>query len=188
MTFNSEMFLRVMSLCHTVVVEKDLDLSDNIDASKSVTSHASSTSNTKKYGKKMFGKRDRATSEMSANSAGYGLGMVAENKEADFGANRNRAQSTGSVSLVSGVQKGKDGAPLGFAYQAESPDEGALVSAASKSFGFQVVTPPTLQDVLADSESALPSEETMPAFLRPGMIPCARKMLCAPCCPILRRI
>lgn len=139
LTFNSEMFLRVLSLCHTVVVEKDLDLSDNIDESKSVTSHASSTSNTKKYGKKMFGKRDRAASEMSANSAGYGLGMVAENKEADFGASRVRAQSTGSVSLVSGVQKGKDGAPIGFAYQAESPDEGALVSAASKSFGFQVV-------------------------------------------------
>eukprot|EP00536_Pseudo-nitzschia_multiseries_P010237 jgi/Psemu1/242785/estExt_Genewise1.C_3060002 len=33
----------------------------------------------------------------------------------------------------------QDGAPAGFAYQAESPDESALVSEASKTFGFQVV-------------------------------------------------
>lgn len=139
LTFNSEMFLRVMSLCHTVVVEKDLDLSANIDASKSVVSHTSSNSKAKKYTKKLFGKRDRAVSEMSANSAGYGLEMVAEDEEADFDSSRVRAQSTGSVSVVSVVQKAKDGAPTGFAYQAESPDEGALVSAGSKSFGFQVV-------------------------------------------------
>ncbi|EED95897.1 hypothetical protein THAPSDRAFT_26702 [Thalassiosira pseudonana CCMP1335] len=56
LTFNAEMFLRVMSICHTVVVEKD-----------------------------------------------------------------------------------HDGAPAGYAYQAESPDEGALVSAASNEYGFQLL-------------------------------------------------
>jgi magnesium-transporting ATPase (P-type) len=141
LTFNSEMFLRVLSLCHTVVVEKDLDLSANINAQKSEASHGSSNSKKKKYTKKLFGKRDRAVSEMSANSAGYGLDIVAEDQEADFDSNRIRAQSTGSYSVMSGLglQKAKDGAPSGFAYQAESPDEGALVSAGSKSFGFQVI-------------------------------------------------
>lgn len=33
-----------------------------------------------------------------------------------------------------------DGAPMGHACQAESPDEGALVSAASSTCGFQVVS------------------------------------------------
>ncbi|EEC45989.1 P4, P type ATPase, partial [Phaeodactylum tricornutum CCAP 1055/1] len=36
-------------------------------------------------------------------------------------------------------EKGPDGAPYGYAYQAESPDEGALVSAASTTYGFQVI-------------------------------------------------
>eukprot|EP00980_Cylindrotheca_fusiformis_P011069 scaffold2551_cov113-Cylindrotheca_fusiformis.AAC.8 len=142
LTFNSEMFLRVLSLCHTVVVEKDLDLSPNIDAAKSAASasHASSNSKAKKIANKLFGKRDRTVSEMSANTAGYGLEMVAEDEEADFEANPIGAQSTnGSFSGIAGVQKAKDGAPSGFAYQAESPDEGALVSAGSKSFGFQVI-------------------------------------------------
>lgn len=145
LTFNSEMFLRVMSLCHTVVVEKDLDMSDNIDAAKSVSSKSQSS---KSYAKKFFGgssRRDRTMSEMSANSAGYGgpMDTVAEDEPInpdmyeDF--LRQRTGSVGTVSMVSTLQKGKDGAPVGFAYQAESPDEGALVSAASRSFGFQVV-------------------------------------------------
>jgi magnesium-transporting ATPase (P-type) len=70
MTFNAEMFLRVMSLCHTVVVEKDLDMSDNID-SKSISSAGSSWS-AKNYAKKFFGTsnktRERTTSDMSAHS------------------------------------------------------------------------------------------------------------------------
>ncbi|OEU05887.1 putative phospholipid-translocating P-type ATPase, partial [Fragilariopsis cylindrus CCMP1102] len=37
-------------------------------------------------------------------------------------------------------EKSADGAPFGYAYQAESPDEGALVSEASKGFGFQVIS------------------------------------------------
>eukprot|EP00957_Ditylum_brightwellii_P097230 7405175-Ditylum_brightwellii.AAC.1 len=34
---------------------------------------------------------------------------------------------------------GPDGAPLGYVYEAESPDEGALVSGASATYGFQFV-------------------------------------------------
>jgi magnesium-transporting ATPase (P-type) len=143
LTFNAEMFLRVMCLCHTVVVEKDLDLSDGIDATQSVASQTSSASRAKKYAKKFFSggkQRARTVSEMSANSAGYGLEKVEEDVETtDFEENRARALSAGSFPMMTGVDKGKDGAPNGFAYQAESPDEGALVSAASKSFGFQVV-------------------------------------------------
>jgi len=78
MTFNAELFLRVMSLCHTVVVEKDLDLpKEKKDATNPILDQSATAS---------------------------------------------------------------DGAPLGFAYQAESPDEGALVSASSNTFGFQVVS------------------------------------------------
>ncbi|KAL7575732.1 hypothetical protein ACA910_003065 [Epithemia clementina (nom. ined.)] len=87
-------------------------------------------------------------------------------------------------------RKSPDGAPYGYAYQAESPDEGALVSAASSIFGFQVVTrdfqgitirvgkPSHLQDevvveglkkgavslkkLAADSTFELPSDTTLP--------------------------
>lgn len=85
LTFNSEMFLRVMCLCHTVVVEKDIDKKETISSGTTV--------------------RDPTIR-----------------------------------GLVNGNEKNSDGAPMGFAYQAESPDEGALVSAASSLFGFQVVT------------------------------------------------
>ena len=74
-TFNSELFVRVMSLCHTVVVEKDLDL-------------------------------PKGTDEKTVDTA---------------------------------ASQGPDGAPIGYAYQAESPDEGALVSASAMTFGMQVL-------------------------------------------------
>jgi phospholipid-transporting ATPase len=83
------MFLRVMSLCHTVVVEKDIDK--------------------KKEG---IG----APSPAAKSAAKTPSGKTGENG------------------------KNADGAPMGFAYQAESPDEGALVSAASSNFGFQVIS------------------------------------------------
>lgn len=74
LSFNAEMFLRVLSICHTVVVEKD-----HVAPAMSVKARK----NTKK--------------------------------------------------------KREGGAPAGFVYQAESPDEGALVSAASKHYGFQLI-------------------------------------------------
>ena len=84
LTFNSEMFLRVMALCHTVVVEQDIDNKETISSGTTVREPA--------------------------------LGQGAGNG------------------------KNTDGAPMGYAYQAESPDEEALVSAASSLFGFQVVS------------------------------------------------
>lgn len=148
LTFNSEMFLRVLSLCHTVVVEKDLDMSDNIDSAKSVSSQGSSFSGAKNYAKKLFGSvgvaRNRTTSDGSS-IMGSPLGRVPEDVdiigtpggEAEA---RMRTTSTGSfISTARPMEKGPDGSPTGFAYQAESPDEGALVSAASQTFGFQVV-------------------------------------------------
>ena len=106
MSFNAEMFLRVMSLCHTVVVEKDLDLPTKTN------------------------KKERSSKPTSHNL---------ENKNGDEGVllqvNNGFASGNGSASPDVGV----DGAPFGYAYQAESPDEGALVSAASLLFGYQVI-------------------------------------------------
>lgn len=141
LTFNSEMFLRVLSLCHTVVVEKDLDLKPGIDASKSVASAKSSTPRKKRF----FGgskTRDRTFSEASASSAAYPLEPLAEGEELiKIEGNRSRVASVNSTSNIMDMvmDKASDGAPAGYAYQAESPDEGALVSAASQNFGFQVI-------------------------------------------------
>lgn len=82
------MFLRVMSLCHTVVVEKDIDKKEKIGTASPAAKSADKT---------------------PSGPAGVNA-------------------------------KNSDGAPMGFAYQAESPDEGALVSAASSNFGFQVIS------------------------------------------------
>eukprot|EP00934_Nitzschia_sp_Nitz4_P003792 Nitzschia sp. Nitz4//scaffold193_size40683//22974//28351//NITZ4_007501-RA/size40683-augustus-gene-0.57-mRNA-1//-1//CDS//3329540285//3782//frame0 len=134
LTFNSEMFLRVMSLCHTVVVEKDLDDHDDIDAAKSVSSQGSSMS--KKLFKRKSKLRDRTASDMSdlepLKEEGIVIGGIPDG-------NRSRTASASSEHVPTTMEKGSDGAPLGYMYQAESPDEGALVSEASKSFGFQVV-------------------------------------------------
>lgn len=140
LTFNAEMFLRVMSLCHTVVVEKDLDLSDGIDGAESVSSRGSTTSRRRNKRKKL-GSRNRAASDMSINSTGLEPlsedGVIVSGMPGD--GNRSRTASAGSLHVPDTMEKGPDGAPVGFAYQAESPDEGALVSEASKAFGFQVV-------------------------------------------------
>jgi phospholipid-transporting ATPase len=85
---NVELFLRVMSLCHTVVVEKDLDLP-----------------------------------------------KTKEDEEVD-----NVMVQTETDSEQHQHEQGPGGAPIGYAYQAESPDEGALVSESSKTFGFQVLS------------------------------------------------
>ncbi len=97
LTFNAEMFLRVMSICHTVVVEKDhvpeCEQSSEDSKKKKPLKHASSS---------------------------------------------DASESNGSIASAKSKKK-KDGAPVGSAYQAESPDEGALVAAASNEFGFQLL-------------------------------------------------
>jgi magnesium-transporting ATPase (P-type) len=104
LTFNAEMFLRVMSICHTVVVEKDhvVPLSEQVDDPK------------KNVRKPIIARLDT-------------------------GGTQNRSGISGKSKRNIKTKKEEDGAPAGCAYQAESPDEGALVSAASKQYGFQLL-------------------------------------------------
>ncbi len=101
LTFNAEMFLRVMSICHTVVVEKDQVPTDDGSpgASKEI---------------------EKTESNISGSSIWTPI------KRAKAKANARKKEK-------------KDGSPEGFVYQAESPDEGALVAAASNEYGFQLL-------------------------------------------------
>lgn len=109
LTFNAEMFLRVMSICHTVVVEKDHVVPSYEQAAND------STKKKKKWGLNSFPKtKSRNGSDVSNISKG-------------------------SKAPPKKAKKKNDGAPEGYAYQAESPDEGALVAAASFEYGFQLV-------------------------------------------------
>lgn len=128
LTFHAEMFLRVMSLCHTVVVEKDIENKNQISSSLS----EASTPGPRRL--KMFTKDSSDFLDQ--------LSPVSEGGEYNEDL-PSRSQSETMQSLAPGQNakdtKGPDGAPAGYAYQAESPDEGALVSAASN-LGFQVVS------------------------------------------------
>lgn len=101
LTFNAEMFLRVMSICHTVVVEKDHapEVNQSTDALNGI---------------------QKTESNVSA------LSLLTPMKRNKAKGKRRKKQK-------------KDGSPDGFVYQAESPDEGALVAAASNEFGFQLL-------------------------------------------------
>jgi magnesium-transporting ATPase (P-type) len=177
MTFNAEMFLRVMSLCHTVVVEKDLDMTDAIDDSKSVSSAGSGWS-ARNYTKRFFTssqKRDRTVSDMSASSAHLDTVTEEPNEESPderIEGNRSRAVSTGSaiLSSVGQYDQGPDGAPAGFAYQAESPDEGALVSEASKLFGFQVIGRDSSGIKLRCDQPTIFSDKNLVSSLKSGAV------------------
>lgn len=115
LTFNAEMFLRVMSICHTVVVEKDHKIPEIDRESKS---------STKKN--KFFKSRKSNTGSTVSNGA-----AASENIDES---NNSQLKKDAPVKA-----KKKDGAPEGSNYQAESPDEGALVSAASNEYGFQLI-------------------------------------------------
>ena len=139
LTFHAEMFLRVMCLCHTVVVEKDIDKKKEISAGVSTGSQSSLVS----FPRSIFKSNRRR-----ADTGGSGVGSVATTGDADFdlaspNMDSSRARTDTAYSFAPGEDstnaKNSDGAPIGFAYQAESPDEGALVSAASLTYGFQVV-------------------------------------------------
>ena len=157
LTFNSEFFLRVMSLCHTVVVEQDIDNKADIDASMSVSSGKSGKSLTKNlsiFGRKRANTADSAVYARARANTGDSIGTplssvmetggILQDVESGDDLNSNRGRTTSVNSLAPGQNprdiKGPDGAPDGFAYQAESPDEGALVSAASSVYGFQVIS------------------------------------------------
>ena len=128
LTFNAEMFLRVMSICHTVVVEKDFDAK-----TKGVVNSTNSLAGSDV--------KRSISSTFAALFARKSLSIPENNEslhEMESGGNRARANT--AVSIVADPSiKNKDGAPGGFAYQAESPDEGALVQVSSLKFDFQVV-------------------------------------------------
>jgi hypothetical protein len=157
LTYNAEMFLRVMSICHTVVVEKEIDTSTLVkDGDDSVSSAgfsiskmwSRSRSNTEESTGKQKN-RSRTNTAESNGKRGPGLGVLTEtgkgNSEdlsiVNFGSRDIPSESEHSVEMISGIEKIKsdDGSPYGYAYQAESPDEGALVSAASIEYDFQVI-------------------------------------------------
>lgn len=116
LSFNAEMFCRVMSLCHTVVVEKDLD--------------APSTTATTQKGKE---------------------------KENNLSTRSGKETICTSTSSCSGATR--NGAPIGFQYQAESPDEAALVQAASVDYGFQLLSRDSNSIKIACSSPSLLSIE-----------------------------
>ena len=178
LTFNAEMFLRVMGLCHTVVVEKDIDNKEDIDASMSVSS-AKSKSSTGFFGRKRSNTSDSNSgsvfSRLRANTADAGtpLSSVKETVAAEE-PNDNRTRTLSQGSFAPGQNpldmKGPDGAPLGYAFQAESPDEGALVTAASATFGFQVVGRDSSGISLRSSYPSHLQDETAVAGIKDGTL------------------
>ena len=170
LTFNAEMFLRVMSICHTVVVEKE------IDASNITTQADENASITAKKG--LFGGlRSRANTADSNPKVGL-LGTVVEAKaESDVSENGSMhiSNDLNLTSRLVGLEasqetKSKDGSPSGFAYQAESPDEGALVSAASLEYGFQLVTRESDGVRISCSSPSLLSNQKIASGLKSGKI------------------
>ena len=125
LNFDAEMFLRVMSICHTVVVEKEFQKNIEIDEENFKSEQNS-------LGSKMLA---MLTPRRRKNSADSTKNNSSDDSATVTSATENIESSNHSLNL--GV--GKDGAPKGFAYQAESPDEGALVSAASLEYGFQLL-------------------------------------------------
>uniref|UniRef100_A0A7S2VCJ9 P-type sodium-transporting ATPase4 n=1 Tax=Entomoneis paludosa TaxID=265537 RepID=A0A7S2VCJ9_9STRA len=133
LTFNSEMFLRIMCLCHTVVVEKDLDKKEDIGASES--GDASRHSSGGWFASRRSRNKDSShVSEARSEASGPDPASQAEASQDP------QLEPVASTVSEDPYAKSPDGAPHGYAYQAESPDEGALVSAASSIFGYQVVT------------------------------------------------
>ena len=134
LTFNAEMFIRILCLCHTVVVEKDLDKKKTISAGSSSFGGSAAGSSLKD---RLFRRRKK-----ESFSEGGEEGSKASNGDEDESNVGGKDESLNSASSIGlgerEEEKSADGAPEGFAYQAESPDEGALVSAASINYGFQV--------------------------------------------------
>ena len=174
LTFNAEMFLRVMSICHTVVVEKDLDRLPGEEDDSSKVSKTSSLGS-----KKFFGRlRSRAGTEASVHSQ---LETVKEESDAaenptiftshqgsmdELNLSSVRSSDSQRMAKMKSGAKGADGAPRGYAYQAESPDEGALVSAASLTYGFQLLGRSSTGVELACHSPSLLSQENISEGLK----------------------
>lgn len=151
LTFNAEMFLRVMSICHTVVVEKEIDASNINKCDDSVASSGMvsflkfknrSRNNTDDVEPRHGTSRLGALIE-TAHDSGDHLELESVRTPFSLGGDSNHEHNTGrSVATNTSNRsrlRAKDGAPGGYAYQAESPDEGALVEAASNEYDFQLI-------------------------------------------------
>ena len=182
LTFNSEMFLRIMCLCHTVVVEKDLDKKTDIGVDSEVGS-ASGSKHGSSSGWGIFsGRRSKHTDDSVSGRGseiqhadsmnGSAIGPPESTKSGDGDDSiPHEAISNSALAHSNPREKSADGAPYGYAYQAESPDEGALVSAASSQFGFQVVTRDSNGiTVKIAKPSHLENEETVKG-LKSGTLP-----------------
>jgi len=156
MTFNGEMFLRVMSICNTVVVEKEIDASTlggkkkkkssttplgkffNRSRNNTATSSGSrrSRANTNDSSRGRLDSLDENQSQTTSVAESASMDMSTLN---DVGTPIRSRNDTLESNIETRAGKSSDGSPKGFAYQAESPDEGALVSAASLEYGFQLI-------------------------------------------------
>ena len=163
-TFNAEMFLRVMSICHTVVVEKDLDRDPDEEDSRSKTSSPSKNSSA------FLGRfnRRRAGTDASAISSRDGdpTSDMVIRVDDDLNLEPNPSTDSERLTKMKSLVKGADGAPMGYAYQAESPDEGALVSAASLTYGYQLLGRTSTGIELAVQSPSLLADETLAKGLK----------------------
>ncbi|KAL9181105.1 hypothetical protein ACHAXT_009910 [Thalassiosira profunda] len=140
LTFNAEMFLRVMSICHTVVVEKD-----HAPASEQSADESASSPTKKKWSTKKGNRSRLGTGDSNVSSGSKASKKVTKKKK-------------------------KDGAPDGYNYQAESPDEGALVAAASNEYGFQLLGRNSSGVQIASSCPSLLEDEDVVKGLKDGSI------------------
>ncbi len=175
LTYNAEMFLRVMAICHTVVVEKEIDASkintksDDSVSSTGIASVLKKWNRSRNNTEEAFPKKMEAVAEENNN-------MI---EEASFGSMRTplsmvKEVAEGSVSMkIEGTNrlgKNSDGSPAGFAFQAESPDEGALVSAASKEYNFQLIGRDSNGVILRTVSPSLFSVEKVTNGLKSGVL------------------
>lgn len=128
LTLNAEMFLRVMSICHTVVVEKEYDQSKGVGAQ-------SRRENSNAFQNFFMSPIKKRLESLTASQHAFRLEEF-ESQEPEV--KEEKAPKKEEEPLAK-RPKNKDGAPMGYAYEAESPDEAALVSAASLEYGFQLL-------------------------------------------------
>jgi len=149
LTYNAEMFLRVMSICHTVVVEK------NQDEEVAATAEEPKMKSLLAWSKKSKSKDPTSSSRGKETTSN----LVVESKD------DHQTMVTGNVA---DVKPGNNGAPSGHSYQAESPDEGALVGGASSIFGFQVLSNDSNGVRLACSSPSVLSNRSVANQLKNG--------------------
>mmetsp|Transcript_23218 Transcript_23218/g.33776 ORF Transcript_23218/g.33776 Transcript_23218/m.33776 type:complete len:1789 (+) Transcript_23218:129-5495(+) len=187
LTFNAEMFLRVMSLCHTVVVEKEHDpnsIGNNESETKSKTTKSALKYFRKKKPNVGASKSHQFTDEPhdapseSPSTISFGTDFQEdENDDASLKFSSEGDAETRETGM------GPDGAPPGHVYEAESPDEGALVSGASLTYGFQFVGRDASGMLLKCLSPSLLKDEGIVDMLKGGKLT-ANSLACKTALPI----